>query len=170
MNLIICFTLMVLNISTDDGILSMAREKLGKYKVTNNRYVVIIDYSKSIDEERLYLVDINKNKIILKSTVSHGVNSGGKYGTKFSNIDGSLQSSLGGYKTGIIYNGKYGRSLVLDGLDDGINSNARSRYIVFHSNKKMRTKWSWGCFATPDNINDKLINIIKDGCLVYVHN
>ncbi len=58
MNLIICFTLMLLNISSDDVILSMAREKLVKYKITNNRYVVIIDYSKSIDEERLYLVDI----------------------------------------------------------------------------------------------------------------
>jgi len=57
---------MLLNISSDDVILSMAREKLVKYKITNNRYVVIIDYSKSIDEERLYLVDINKNKIILQ--------------------------------------------------------------------------------------------------------
>lgn len=169
MNLIICFTLMIFNISTDDVIINIAKEKLVRYNVPNKRYVVIIDYSKSFDEERLYLVDIKNNKIIIKSTVSHGVNSGDKYATKFSNIDGSLQTSLGGYKTGSIYNGKYGRSLVLDGLDEGINSNARSRYIVFHSNKKMSTKWSWGCFATPDNINDKLIDIIKDGCLVYVH-
>jgi hypothetical protein len=27
-----------------------------QYKVSNNKYVVMIDYSKSIDEERLYIV------------------------------------------------------------------------------------------------------------------
>jgi hypothetical protein len=33
----------------------------------------------------------------------------------------------------------------------------------------MKTKWSWGCFATPEEINIKLIDLIKNGCLVYVY-
>jgi hypothetical protein len=33
----------------------------------------------------------------------------------------------------------------------------------------MKTRWSWGCFATPEETNKKLIDLIKNGCLVYVY-
>jgi hypothetical protein len=65
------------------------------------------------------------------------------------------------------YYGKYGYSLQIEGLDNGINSNSLRRNIVFHSNKKMKYKWTLGCFATPEEINQKLIDKIKGGTLVY---
>lgn len=152
----------------DSEIVQMASDLQLKYGAENKRYVVIIDYGKPIDEERLYVADMMSCKIILKSTVSHGVNSGKEYATRFSDIEGSLQSSLGAYITEKEYIGQYGKSLGLRGIEKGINSNAKKRHIVFHSSKKMSTKWSWGCFATPEETNRILIGLIKEGCLVYV--
>ena len=48
-------------------------------------------------------------------------------------------------------------------------SSAERRAIIFHSNKLMKSKWSWGCFATDEITNRKIINLIKGGCLVYVY-
>ena len=139
-----------------------------KYKVTNDKYVVMIDYSKSILSERLYLVNTKTHKIEMTSVVSHAWNSGLNYATNFSNEEGTLKSSLGAYVTENTYYGTYGYSLVLNGLDK-TNSNAKKRKIIFHSTKKMKTKWSWGCFALPEKNTRKIIDKIKGGCLVYVY-
>jgi hypothetical protein len=58
--------------------------------------------------------------------------------------------------------------MIIDGLDNGINNNARSRAVIFHSDRKMKTKWSNGCFATPEEINKKIIDLTKNGVLVCV--
>ena len=128
----------------------------------------MIDYSKSIVSERLYLVNTKTHKIEMTSVVSHAWKSGLNYATNFSNEEGTLKSSLGAYFTENTYYGTYGYSLVLNGLDK-TNSNAKKRKIIFHSTKKMKTKWSWGCFALPEKNTRKIIDMIKGGCLVYVY-
>ncbi len=139
-----------------------------QYQVGNDKYVVMVDFSKSIFEKRLYLVNCKTSKIEMTSIVSHAWNSGALYATDFSNINKSNKSSLGAYLTENTYYGKFGYSLVLKGLDK-TNSNAKLRKIIFHSSKKMSSKWSHGCFALPDNSTRKIINLIKDGCLVYAY-
>lgn len=139
-----------------------------KYKVTNDKYVVMIDYSKSILEDRLYVVNTKTAQIEISSPVSHAWNSGALYASKFSNQEGSLKSSLGAYLTEKTYFRKFGYSLILRGIDK-TNSNAKQRKIIFHSTKKMKTKWSWGCFALPEKNTRKIIDLIKGGCLVYVY-
>lgn len=139
-----------------------------KYDAPNKKYVVIIDYSKSIDVERLYIVDMEKSQVILKSKVSHAGRSGENIPTDFSNELNTKKSSLGTYVTKETYYGGFGYSLRLSGLDL-TNSNAQRRAIIFHSNKQMKSKWSWGCFATDEITNRKIINIIKGGCLVHVY-
>jgi hypothetical protein len=146
----------------------IAKELQKQYNPPNKNYVVFIDYSKPISEERLYVIDMNTSETILTTKVAHGINSGKEYATKFSNVNKSLKSSLGVYVTQETYYGHFGYSLRVNGLDK-TNSNARYRKIIFHSNTKMRTKWSWGCFSTDEKINKKLIDIIKNGCLVYVY-
>lgn len=154
-------------INPDDKIIEHAKYVKYKYNAPKKDYIVVIDYSKSIDSTRLYVVDMKQNKIILKSIVAHGVFSGNNIPYEFSNEFNTKKSSLGTYITKHTYYGKFGYSLVVKGLDK-TNSNAEKRNIIFHSSKLMSTKWSWGCFATPESINMKLINLIKDGCLVSV--
>ncbi len=55
----------------------------------------------------------------------------GAMATKFSNNEGSLQTSLGFYLTGETYTGKFDLGLRLDGLEYS-NSRARSRGVVMH--------------------------------------
>ena len=153
----------------DSTIVIKAKNVQNRYhsKIHNKKYVTLIDFSISINEERLFVVDMDSKKIIIRSRVAHGIMSGAEYATNFSNTENSKESSLGAYISNESYYGGWGYAMRLDGLDKGINDNAKERTIVFHSEKKMRTKWSWGCFATPDNINSKLIDLIKDGSLIY---
>ena len=162
--------LMMLNsliINEDKSIIDLAKQKQIEYNTPNKHYVVIIDYSKPIDDIRLFVVDMNNSSIVLRSIVAHGFNSGMMFATKFSNDMNTKKSSIGAYQTKGTYFGGFGYSMILKGLDS-TNSNAEKRYIIFHSNKLMRTKYSWGCFATPEQTNKKIIEMVKDGCLVYV--
>ena len=79
-------------------------------------------------------------------------------------------SSAGCFSTAGTRFGKYGYSMVIRGLDRGVNNNVEARRIIFHSSKKMKTLWSLGCFATPEETNKKIIDLTKNGCLVCVIN
>jgi hypothetical protein len=76
-------------------IVNKAIEVQKKYNVPNKKYVVMIDYSESINSERMYLVNTQKKQIELTSVVSHARNSGIEFLTEFSNQKGTLMSSLG---------------------------------------------------------------------------
>jgi hypothetical protein len=166
--IVLLFNILFIGTPTNSGIVDKAIAIQKQYKVTNDKYVVMIDYSKSILEERLYVVNTKTAQIEMTSIVSHAWNSGSMYATDFSNVNESKKSSLGAYLTENTYSGKFGYSLVLKGLDK-TNSNAKQRKIIFHSSKKMSTKWSWGCFALPEKNTRKIIDIIKGGCLVYTY-
>ena len=146
---------------------------------TKNRDIItIIDFSKPSTEDRFFVIDLKQKKLLYKSVVSHGKNSGDKYARSFSNENGSYKSSLGFYVTENTYNGKNGYSLVLNGLEKGINDRAKERAIVIHgaaySNPSMITSFgrlgrSLGCPALPQSINQSVINTIKDGTLLYIY-
>jgi len=166
--IVLLFNFLFLGTTPSTSIVDKAIAIQKQYKVTNDKYVVMVDYSKSINEERLYVVNTKTSKIEMSSIVSHGVYSGKEYATDFSNVKGSYKSSLGAYLTENTYYGHYGYSLVLKGLDK-TNSNAKKRKIIFHSTKIMQTKWSWGCFSLPEKNTRKIIDMIKGGCLVYAY-
>jgi hypothetical protein len=163
----------------DKTIIDLAKQKQVVYNTPNKHYVVIIDYTKSIDDVRLFVVDIEKSTIVLQSIVSHARNSGLMFATNYSNEFNTHKSSPGAYQTKGTYPGQYGYSMVLKGLES-INNNAEKRQIIFHStgfnsdgkiiDKKriMHSKYSWGCFATSEDINKKIIDMVKNGSLVYV--
>jgi hypothetical protein len=145
-----------------------AEKEIKKYNPHKKNNAIIIDYRKNILCNRLYLLDMVKKEVILESMVGHAWNSGILFASKFSNVIGSNKSSLGTYLTSNTQYGKFGYSMTVNGLEPGINNNARKRAIIFHSNKKMLTFWSDGCFSTPEDINKKIIDNSKNGTIVCV--
>ncbi|MGZ5247361.1 MAG: murein L,D-transpeptidase catalytic domain family protein [Flavitalea sp.] len=140
--------------------------------------ITIADFSKPSSEKRLFVIDLNNYEILFNTYVSHGRNSGKVLPTKFSNKPSSYQSSLGFYKTAETYNGKHGYSLRLDGLEKGINDNARNRAIVIHGANYVAEKTigqngyigrSQGCPAVSTTLSKPLINQIKDGSLLFIY-
>src|SRR5699024_9246237 len=94
--------------------------------------LTLIDFSMSSNTKRLWVIDLATNTVLFQSLVAHGRNTGEEFASDFSNRNSSYQSSLGFYATGEIYQGKHGASLRLDGLERGVNDNARQRAVVIH--------------------------------------
>jgi len=82
---------------------------------------------------RFFVVDLTKDSIIDRALVAHGSGSETEKADslQFSNIPNSYMSSLGTYKVGASYQGSFGRSFKLNGLDP-TNSKALERYVVLH--------------------------------------
>lgn len=140
--------------------------------------LTIIDYSKPSTEKRFFVIDMDKKELLVYSHVSHGKNSGGNIATSFSNKVSSYKSSLGFFLTENTYMGGNGYSLVLNGLEKGINDKAKDRYIVIHgadyANPKIaksqgRLGRSLGCPALPKDISKKAIDMIKNGSVLFVY-
>lgn len=145
----------------------------------NKEILTIIDFTQSSTEKRMWVIDMKKNEIIFQTVVSHGRNSGKEFANDFSNTPETFKSSLGFYKTAETYMGANGLSLRLDGLETGINDNARSRAIVIHGadyadeNLGQRQGYlgrSLGCPALPLKNHKEIIEFIKEeSCLFIYH-
>ncbi|MBC5838899.1 murein L,D-transpeptidase catalytic domain family protein [Flavobacterium muglaense] len=140
--------------------------------------LTLIDFSLSSNEKRLWVIDLNTNTVLFHSLVAHGRNTGEEFATSFSNSPESYKSSLGFYSTAEVYNGKHGKSLKLDGLERGINSNARERAVVIHGadyvsnsfiQNNRRLGRSLGCPAIPLELTDQIIETIKDKSCLFVY-
>ncbi|WP_333810481.1 murein L,D-transpeptidase catalytic domain family protein [Flavobacterium sp.] len=153
-------------------------EQLKQQGKIENEILTIVDFSLSSIQERMWVVDMKTQKIILKSLVAHGRNSGLEYATDFSNANESFKSSLGFYITGEVYNGKHGLSLRLDGMEYGINDNARNRAVVVHGADYVSKSFikntgrlgrSQGCPAVPYEIHEELIQTIKGKSCIFIY-
>ncbi len=139
----------------------------------NKRLLSIVDFTQPAYKKRFFIIDLVKKKVLYRTYVAHGLNSGNySYATKFSNQQGSKMSSLGFYKTSETYRGKHGLSLKLDGLEPGINDRARKRYIVMHGAKYVSARGvgrSWGCPAIPLPLTKSIIHLIKNGSCLFIY-
>jgi hypothetical protein len=161
---------------------SIALEGFYKFKdkgFFQKNLLTIIDFSQSSNSKRLWIIDLDANEVLFNTYVAHGKNTGDEFANSFSNKPESFQSSLGFYATAEIYNGKHGSSLKLDGLQKGLNDNARERAVVMHGAEYVSEKFirpnkrlgrSLGCPAVPVELNSKIISLIKDkSCLFIYH-
>ena len=162
----------------DYEIFENAMECLDELEFNNEGLLTIIDFTKPSTEKRLFIIDLNNQELIHHTLVAHGKNTGLNVAEIFSNTSQSLQSSLGFYNTGEPYYGKHGYSLRLDGLEKGINNNARKRAIVIHGAKYVsedfiedhgRLGRSWGCPALPVDQTKEIIDLIKKGTCLYIY-
>jgi hypothetical protein len=147
-------------------------------KLRNSDLLTIVDYSQPSSHKRFYVFDLKNKKLLYNSLVAHGRNSGEVYATSFSNKEGSLMSSLGFYVTGSsVSNTHTGYSLILNGIEEGINDNAFKRAIIMHGadyateefiQRNGRLGRSFGCPALPPEISTSVIDLIKDGSCLFV--
>lgn len=146
--------------------------------VVQKDVLTLIDFSLSSNTKRLWVIDLVSNTVLFHSLVAHGKNTGDEFASAFSNTNSSFQSSLGFYATGEIYRGKHGASLRLDGLEKGVNDNARKRAVVIHgadyvsdsfirNNKRLGR--SLGCPAIPLDLTNDIIQTIKDKSCLYIY-
>jgi len=144
--------------------------------VLKDGLLTIIDYSLPSSDDRFYVIDLQLKNIVYKTLVAHGRNSGELYANRFSNNSQSHQSALGFYITGCPYEGGQGYSMLLNGVDTGYNDHARVRSIVMHGavyatrdfiNRYGRLGRSFGCPALPPDKNGAIINLIKDGSVLF---
>jgi L,D-transpeptidase catalytic domain len=154
---------------------------LGYYQIDNlnkKDIITIIDFSKPSTKKRFYVIDLINKHLLYECFVAHGKNSGDNYAKNFSNLPESLESSLGFFLTAETYYGNNGYSLRLEGLEKGINDNARSREIVIHGaeyvseefiKKYGRLGRSWGCPALPVEISKDIIDQISGGSCLFIY-
>ncbi len=140
--------------------------------------LTVIDYSLASTEPRLWVFDLEKQELLFHELVAHGVNTGENYATRFSNRQGSKQSSLGVFLTGDTYHGRNGYSLRLHGLEEGINHLALDRAIVVHGawyvseafgREHGRLGRSWGCPALDQEVAREVIDTVKQGSLLFIY-
>ena len=152
--------------------------KLKQKGIISKNILTLIDFSMSSNSKRLWVIDLDSNTILYNSLVAHGRNTGEEYASSFSNSAQSFKSSLGFYVTGEIYNGKHGISLKLDGLEKGVNDNARARGVVMHAadyvsnsfiKNNHRLGRSQGCPAVPVELSKEIISTIKNKSCFFIY-
>lgn len=153
-----------------------AAECAVRHGVEVPRRLAVIDFSLPSSEERMWIFDLADQSLLMRELVAHGRNSGNLLSTRFSNVEGSYQSSIGLFRGAESYSGKHGYSLRLDGLEPGFNDLARQRAIVIHGADYVDPSWveaygrigrSLGCPAVRQEVTSQVVDNLKGGQLVF---
>jgi len=99
----------------------------------NTNFCFLIDMSLASNKRRFFIYDLQKDSVVNSALVAHGnCNQYWLEGRRYNNAIGSGCTSLGKYKVGYSYTGRFGLAFKLYGLEK-TNSNAFARYVVLHS-------------------------------------
>jgi hypothetical protein len=149
-----------------------------RHQLNGSSILSICDFSQSSRRKRFFVIDMDKNKVLINTYVAHGRGSGSEYAKTFSNRPESHKSSLGFYKTEATYYGEHGLALKIVGLEKGFNDRANSRNIVVHGSDYVGGDFlrsnkfsgrSYGCPAIPANQTKLVINTIKNGTCLFIY-
>ncbi len=91
-----------------------------------------VDMSIPSGNDRFFVYNMKKDSIETAGLVTHGYGSVSSKGLQFSNIPGSNATSIGRYKVGKSYMGRFGLAYKLHGLDK-TNNKAFERFVVLHA-------------------------------------
>lgn len=138
----------------------------------------ICDFSQSSSQERMYVIDVRNRRLLYRTFVAHGINSGEEFANSFSNQFESCKSSLGFYITSRTYYGSNGLSLKIEGVDKGFNDHASRRNIVIHGapyvSLRILQKYgvmgtTFGCPAIPTEMSSQIIPVVKNGSCFFIY-
>ena len=161
----------------DPQLFARAKAALDQHRIAPRDTIGIVDFSKPSSDPRFYVVDLASGNVE-SHLVCHGRGSDpahSGYLERFSNDFGSYASSNGTYTTGDYYQGKYGLSLRVEGLDAS-NSNADARAIVIHNAWYAEPDMiplhgqlgrSEGCFAMPKSSQYAVMRKLAGGRMIY---
>ncbi|MDF7813144.1 murein L,D-transpeptidase catalytic domain family protein [Hymenobacter sp. YC55] len=148
-------------------------------RLSNDKQLLtVVDFGLPSTVKRLWVIDLANKQVKFNTLVAHGHNSGENEATAFSNKNESNMSSLGFYVTQDEYVGKHGRSLKLDGVDEGFNTNALERSVVMHGadyvsedfiKQNGRLGRSLGCPALPMDQKDEIIDAVNGGTCLFLN-
>jgi hypothetical protein len=135
----------------------------------NTSVCFLVDMSLPANHKRLFVYDLSKDTILNSGLVAHGnCNQYWLEGRKYGNEIGCGCTSLGKYKIGKSYYGRFGLAFKLYGLDK-TNSNALNRFVVLHAHHCMpdhevaeEVCQSNGCPMVAPQFLEKLTTIIKN--------
>ncbi len=133
-------------------IASAMQRFLDRNRSFNPQTVFFLDMKIPANRYRFFVYDIGTKKILHRGLVAQGINTqpDARGRLRFSNETGSYCTSLGRYRIGQKYKGRFGTAYKLHGLDSS-NSNAYRRAIVLHKFDDMpdtpggETVYSLGC-------------------------
>jgi hypothetical protein len=161
----------------DPQLFARAKAALDQHRIYARDTMGIVDFSKPSAEPRFHLVDLASGQVE-SFRVAHGRGSDPShsgYVERFSNDFGSYASSNGTYTTGDYYQGKYGLSMKVNGLD-WTNNNAEPRAIVIHNAWYAEDDMiplhgmlgrSEGCFAMSRDSQYKVMRKLAGGRMIY---
>jgi len=161
----------------DPTLFAKAKAALDYHKIAARDSIGIVDFSQPSSDPRFFVVNLMTGEVE-SHRVAHGRGSDPDHSgfvEKFSNNFGSYASSNGAYTTGDYYDGKYGLSMKVNGLDWS-NYNAAPRAIVIHNawyaeddmiplhGKLGRSE---GCFAMSRENQYKVMRKLAGGRMIY---
>jgi hypothetical protein len=118
----------------------------------NEEHCFLLDMQISSGKNRFFVYNLDKDSVEKAGLVAHGSGLTNSDTPVFSNTPNSYCTSLGKYKIGKSYNGKFGLAYKLYGLDN-TNSKAFDRFVVLHAHECVPNEEvspvsiceSWGC-------------------------
>jgi hypothetical protein len=158
-------------------LLARAKAALNAHRVGPRDTMGVVDFSLPSSEPRFHLVNLLDGSVD-SHLVAHGRGSDPDHSgfvERFSNDFGSYATSNGTYVTGDYYDGKYGLSMKVRGLDWS-NYNAEPRAIVIHNawyaeddmiplhGKLGRSE---GCFAMSRTSQYEVMKRLAGGRMIY---
>ncbi len=161
-------------------VLDAAYERIEEHELDiTTGTLAIADMSQPSTAKRLIVIDLDAQEVVLHTWVAHGQGSGGLMAEQFSNRHNSHQTSLGLYRVGErITSPKHGAALLLQGLDAGLNDQARAREVIIHGADYVSEQFiaqtgrlgrSWGCPAVSHKDMTRMISTLANGGLLFVH-
>ena len=146
----------------------------------NTTRCFMTDMSLASGRQRFFVYNLLKDSVEKTGLVAHGSGSDrGEEDLFFSNKPNSYCTSLGRYKIGKSYMGKFGLAYKLYGLDS-TNSKAFERFVVLHAHSCVPNEeiapvplcQSWGCpTVSPDFLQElkKYIDASEKPILLWIY-
>ena len=130
----------------------LAKEYVAEHRF-NTKYCFLLDMRIASGKSRFFVYNLDRDSVEIAGLVTHGSSTqNNTTSPTFSNMPNSYCTSLGKYKIGNSYNGKFGLAYKLYGLDK-TNSKAFDRFVVLHAHGCVPNNEvapspiceSWGC-------------------------